>query len=149
MNNSHRFIYICLSILFVAILSCSNIPDPRENVKQLIAAVDQSDTTALKESLDLNWIVNQRLKGVPEKDSLASFLKKRQELLDDLTGNGATRVSWNNSLVVIGKSEVAGDSATVEVTYIDKTNGIKDYTRMGLYFKEGKWKVYDLKLKEM
>jgi hypothetical protein len=118
-------------------------------VKQLIAAVDQSDTTALKESLDLNWIVNQRLKGVPEKDSLASFLKKRQELLDDLTGNGATRVSWNNSLVVIGKSEVVGDSATVEVTYIDKTNGIKDYTRMGLYFKDGKWKIYDLKLKEM
>jgi hypothetical protein len=118
-------------------------------VKKLIAAVDRSDTTALKESLDLNWIVSQRLKGVLEKDSLASFLRKRQELLDDLTGNGATRVSWNNSLVVIGKSEVIGDSATVEVTYIDKTNGIKDYTKMGLYFKEGKWKVYDMKLKDM
>jgi hypothetical protein len=51
--------------------------------------------------------------------------------------------------VVIGKSEVIGDSATVEVTYIDKTNGIKDYTRMGLYFKDGKWKIYDLKLKDM
>lgn len=149
MINFHRFICLCFLILFVFTWNCSNKPDPREDVKQLIAAVDQSDTTALKESLDLNWIVNQGLKGVPEKDSLASFLKKRQELLDDLTDNGATRVSWNNSLVVIGKSEVAGDSATVEVTYIDKTNGIKDYTRMGLYFKEVKWKVYDLKLKEM
>ena len=149
MNNFHRFIYLCFLILFSITWSCSNKPDPREDVKKLIAAVDQSDTTALKESLDLNWIVSQRLKGVLEKDSLASFLKKRQELLDDLTGNGATRVSWNNSLVVIGKSEVIGDSATVEVTYIDKTNGIKDYTRMGLYFKDGKWKIYDLKLKDM
>ena len=149
MINFHRFICLCFLILFVATWNCSNKPDPREDVKQLIAAVDQSDTTALKESLDLNWIVSQRLKGVPEKDSLASFLKKRQELLDDLTGNGATRVSWNNSLVVIGKSEVTGDSATVEVTYIDKTNGIKDYTKIGLYFKDGKWKVYDLKLKEI
>jgi hypothetical protein len=149
MNNFHRFICLCFLILFVITWSCSNKPDPREDVKKLIAAVDQSDTTALKESLDLNWIVSQRLKGNTEKDSLASFLKKRQELLDDLTGNGATRVSWNNSLMVIGKSEVIGDSATVEVTYIDKTNGIKDYTSMGLYFKEGKWKVYDLKLKEI
>ena len=149
MNNFHRFICLCFLILFVITWSCSNKPDPREDVKKLIVGVDQSDTTALKESLDLNWIVSQRLKGVPEKDSLASFLKKRQELLDDLTGNGATRVSWNNSLVVIGKSEVIGDSATVEVTYIDKTNGIKDYTKMGLSFKDGKWKIYDLKLKEM
>ena len=149
MINFHRFICLCFLILFVTTWNCSNKPDPREDVKKLIAAVDQSDTTALKESLDLNWIVNQGLKVVSEKDSLASFLKKRQELLDDLTGNGATRISWNNSLVVIGKSEVIGDSATVEVTYIDKTNGIKDYTRMGLYFKDGKWKVYELKLKEM
>ena len=148
MNNFHRFINLCLLMFFVAIWSCSNKPDPREDVKKLIAAVDQSDTTALKESLDLDWMVNQRLKVVPEKDSLTSFFKKRQELLEDLTGNGATRVSWNNSLVVIGKSEIVGDSATVEVTYIDKTNGIKDYTRMGLYFKDGKWKIYDLKLKE-
>ncbi len=149
MNNLQRFICLFLLIFFVATWNCSKKPDPRENVKKLIAAVDQSDTTALKESLDLNYIINQRLKGVLEKDSLTSFLKKRQELLDDLTGNGATRVSWNNSLVVIGKSEVLGDSATVEVTYIDKTNGIKDYTKMGLYFEDGKWKVYDLKLKDM
>ena len=149
MNTFHRAIGLCFLILFVTTWSCSNKPDPREDVKKLIAAVDQSDTTALKESLDLSWIVIQRLKGIPEKDSLASFLKKRQELLEDLTGNGATRVSWNNSLVVIGKSEVTDDSATVEVTYIDKTNGIKDYTRMGLYFKDGKWKIYDLELKEM
>ncbi|HVP36790.1 MAG TPA: hypothetical protein VMT04_07315 [Terriglobales bacterium] len=149
MKNLYRFICLCLLIFFVAICSCSTKPDPREDVKKLIAAVDQSDTTALKESLDLNWMINQRLEGIPEKDRPALFPKKRQELLDDLTGNGATRTSWNNSLVVIGKSEVADDSATVEVTYIDKINGIKDYTRMGLYFKDGKWKIYDLKLKEM
>ncbi len=136
-------------MFFVIVWSCSNKPDPREDVKKLITAVDQSDTTALKGSLDLDRIVNQGLKGVPEKDRSELFSRKRQELLDDFTGNGATRTSWNNSLIVIGESHVAGDSATVEVTYIDKTNGIKDYTKMGLYFKDGKWKVYDLKLKRM
>lgn len=149
MNNLFRLIFLVFLIFLVTTWSCSNKPDPREDVKKLIAAVDQSDTTALKESLDLNWIVNKRLEGIPEKDRAELFSKKRQELLDDLTGNGATRTSWNNSLVVIGKSEVVGDSATVEVTYIDKTNGIKDYTKMGLYFKDGKWKIYDLKLRGM
>lgn len=147
MNNLFRSSSLILLAFLTITLSCSSKPDPREDVKKLMAAVDQSDTTALKESIDLDWIVNQGLQGVPEKDRSELFSRKRQELLDDLTGNGATRISWNNSLVVIGKSEIAGDSATFEVTYIDKTNGIKDYTRMGLYFENGKWKVYDLKLK--
>jgi hypothetical protein len=149
MNNLFRLTCLAILIFLAATWSCSNKPDPREDVKKLIAAVDQSDTTALKASLDLDWMANQGSEGIPAKDRPELLSKKRQELLDDLTGNGATRTSWNNSLVVIGKSEVAGDSAAVEVTYIDKTNGIKDYTRMGLYFKDGRWKVYDLKLKGM
>ncbi len=97
MNNLFRLISLAFLIFLVATWSCSNKPDPREDVKKLIAAVDQSDTTALKESLDLNWIVNQRLLGVPEKDRTELFSRKRQELLDDLTGNGATRTSWTTA----------------------------------------------------
>jgi hypothetical protein len=145
------FQLIGLSLLFfmISLTSCSNKPDPREEVKKLITAVDQSDTTALKEHLDLEWIANENLRGFSEKDKDELYPKIRQKILRDLSGDGPTRMSWNNSLVVIGKSKVKGDSASVEVTYVSKLSGIKNYTKMGLYFKDRKWKIYNLRVTGM
>jgi ABC-type transporter MlaC component len=140
---------LSLLLFIISLTSCSNKPDPREEVKKLMTAVDQSDTTALKEYLDLEWIANENLRGFSEKDKEELYPKIRQEILRDLTGDGSTRMSWKNSLVVIGKSEVKGDSATVEVTYVSKLSGIKNYTKMGLYFKDGKWKISNLRVTGM
>jgi hypothetical protein len=149
MKRFFQLIGLSLLLFLIFLPACSNRPDPREEIKKLIATVDQSDTTALKEHLDLEWIVNENLRGFSEKDKEELYPKIRQEILRDLTGDGPTRMSWNNSLVVIGKSKVKGDSATVEVTYLSKITGIKNYTRMGLYFKDGKWKIYSLRVTGM
>ena len=146
MKRIFQMIGLSLLLFIISLTSCSNKPDPREEVKKLMTAVDQSDTTALKEYLDLEWIANENLRGFSEKDKEELYPKIRQEILRDLTGEGSTRMSWKNSLVVIGKSEVKGDSATVEVTYVSKLSGIKNYTKMGLYFKDGKWKIYNLRV---
>ena len=149
MKRFFQLIGLSLLLFLIFLPACSNRPDPREEIKKLIATVDQSDTTALKEHLDLEWIANENLRGFSEKDKEELYPKIRQEILRDLTGDGPTRMSWNNSLVVIGKSKVKGDSATVEVTYLSKITGIKNYTRMGLYFKDGKWKIYSLRVTGM
>ena len=149
MKRFFQLIGLSLLLFLIFLPACSNRPDPREEVKKLMTAVDQSDTTALKEYLDLEWIANENLRGFSEKDKEELYPKIRQEILRDLTGDGPTRMSWNNSLVVIGKSKVKGDSATVEVTYLSKITGIKNYTRMGLYFKDGKWKIYSLRVSGM
>ncbi|MCJ7498111.1 MAG: hypothetical protein MUO78_08270 [candidate division Zixibacteria bacterium] len=149
MKRLFQMIGLSLLLFIISLTSCSNKPDPREEVKKLMTAVDQSDTTALKEYLDLEWIANENLRGFSEKDKEELYPKIRQEILRDLTGDGPTRMSWKNSLVVIGKSEVKGDSATVEVTYVSKLSGIKNYTKMGLYFKDGKWKIYSLRVSGM
>ncbi len=149
MKRLFQMIGLSLLLFVIFLISCSNKPDPREEVKKLMTAVDQSDTTALKEYLDLEWIANENLRGFSEKDKEELYPKIRQEILRDLTGDGSTRMSWKNSLVVIGKSEVKGDSAAVEVTYVSKLSGIKNYTKMGLYFKDGKWKIYNLRVTGM
>jgi hypothetical protein len=148
MKRFYQLIGLSLLLFIISLFSCSNKPDPREEVKKLLTAVDQADTTALKEHLDLEYIASAYLKGFSEKEKEDLYPNIRQEILRDLTGDGPTRMSWKNSLVVIGKSKVKGDSATVEVTYISKISGIKNYTRMGLYFKDGKWKIYNLRLAE-
>jgi len=149
MKRAFQLLGLLLLPFLIFLLTCSNRPDPREEIKKLIATVDQSDTTALKEHLDIEWIANENLRGFSEKDKDELYPKIRQEILRDLTGEGSTRMSWKNSLVVIGKSEVKGDSATVEVTYVSKLSGIKNYTKMGLYFKDGKWKIYNLRVTGM
>jgi ABC-type transporter MlaC component len=133
MKRLFQMIGLSLLLFTISLTSCSN----------------KSDTTALKGYLDLEYIASEYLKGFSEKEKEELYPNIRQEILRDLTGDGSTRMSWKNSLVVIGKSEVKGDSATVEVTYVSKLSGIKNYTKMGLYFKDGKWKIYNLRVTGM
>jgi hypothetical protein len=149
MKRLFQMIGLSLLLFIISLTSCSNKPDPREEVKKLMTAVDQSDTTALKEYLDLEYIAGENLKGFPVKEKEELYPNIRQEILRDLTGDGSTRMNWKNSLVVIGKSKVKRDSAAVEVTYVSKITGIKNYTNMGLYFKDGKWKIYNLRVTGM
>jgi len=149
MKRFFKFIGLSILIFLISLPTCSKRPDPRKSVKKLITAVDQSDTTALKEYLDLDELLRERLEGFSEEVKEELIPKLRQGILEDLTGDGLTRMSWKNSLLVVGKSEVIGDSATVEVTFINKLSGTKDYTKMGLYFKDGKWKIYNLRVEEM
>jgi hypothetical protein len=142
---------IVLSFLLFSIFipSCAKRPDPRNTVKKFIEAVDQSDTTATGKLLDFRELLRGSLEGISEKEKEELFPELRQNILKDLSGEGITRMTWKNSLLVVGKSEVVGDSATVEVTYINKLSGTKNYTKMGLHFIGGKWKIYNFKLEEM
>lgn len=142
---------IVLSFLLISIFipSCSRRPDPRNAVKKFIESVDQSDTTAMRELLDFRELLRASLEGISEKEKEKLLPELRQNILKDLSGEGITRMTWKNSLLVVGKSEVLGDSATVEVTYINKLSGTKNYTKMGLHFKEGRWKIYNFKSEEM
>jgi hypothetical protein len=146
-----RFIqFFALSLLLLPILlpCCANRPDPRTTVKKFIEAVDQSDTTVIGELLDFRALLKESLEGFSEKSKEELLPELRQNVLRDFSGEGITRMTWKNSLLVVGKSEVAGDSATVEVTYINKISGTKDYTKMGLHFIDGRWKIFKLKLEE-
>ncbi|MDH4222301.1 MAG: hypothetical protein OEV55_02050 [candidate division Zixibacteria bacterium] len=146
MNRQIRF--ICLGVIFSLSLlpGCSTRPDPRNTINKFITAVDQSDTTFLAEHLDFQALLEKSLEGFLEKDKEELFPQLRQQLLTSFTNDGLTRMHWKSNLIVVGKSEVAGDSATVEVTYLNKSSGTRDYTRIGLFFKDGKWKIYNLKL---
>jgi hypothetical protein len=146
-----RFIqFFVLSFLLFSILipCCANRPDPRTTVKKFIDAVDQSDTSVIGELLDFRSLFRGSLEGFSEKSKEELIPELRQNVLKDFSGEGVTRMTWKNSLLVVGKSEVAGDSATVEVTYINKLSGTKDYSKMGLHFVDGKWKIFKLKLEE-
>jgi len=149
MKGFYRFMGWIILVFLIFIPNCAQKPDPRETIKKLITAVDESDTSALIKYLDFKEILRESLEGFSEKDKEEFFPQLRQQLLKDFSGEGFTRMSWKNSLLVVGKSEVEGDSATVEVTYINKLSGTKDYTKMGLHLKEGKWKIYNLKVEEM
>ena len=65
--------------------------------------------------------------------------------IGNLTGEGLTKTRWFSYQRIIGDTEVMGESATVEVTFVDKENSRGYLTKFGLHVVNGKWKIYSFK----
>ena len=51
-------------------------------------------------------------------------------------------MKWENYKKVIANSKIEGDTAEVEVTFMHTKTGAYKYTKMKLYLKDGKWKIF-------
>jgi hypothetical protein len=49
---------------------------------------------------------------------------------------------WLERRLVVGQSEVQGDSAKVEVTSLDQVKGMQLYNKFGLVRQGGLWRIY-------
>jgi hypothetical protein len=68
-----------------------------------------------------------------------------EQILEDLTGDGLTKRRWFSLQRIINKVDVTGETATVEVTFVDKERSKAYLTRFGVHVVNGKWKVYSFK----
>ena len=68
-----------------------------------------------------------------------------QDILEDLTGEGKTKRRWFSLQRIINRVAVEGETATVEVTFVDKQHSRGYRTTFGLHIVNGKWKIYSFK----
>jgi hypothetical protein len=68
-----------------------------------------------------------------------------KEILDDLTNEGLTKRRWFSMQRIVGNAEVSPESATVEVTFVDKQASQAYLTKFGLKKSNGKWRIYSFK----
>ncbi len=66
-------------------------------------------------------------------------------LVTSLTGDGKLRDRWLKTQIVIGDTEEFGDSATVEVSFIDRTTRVQFYNKMALVFNGNTWMIVSFK----
>jgi len=111
-------------------------------------AMRTSDSVALAANVDLGAAAHDlraELVG-PESDTTDPSLDWDGLLLKQLTGDGHLRKRWlDDNQIVLGRSEVTGDSALVEVSFLDRVTRVQYYNKMRLHFRREHWVVTDFR----
>jgi outer membrane murein-binding lipoprotein Lpp len=135
--------------LSIGVAGCSSgsRPDPKDAVKAMFDAMRTSDSVTLASVVDLS-AASHDLRS--ELAGAAGDTAANQEwdklLLKEMTGEGVIRQRWlNDNQVVLGRSEVTGDSALVEVSFLDRVTRVQYYNKMRLHFRDGHWVVTDFR----
>ncbi len=134
--------------LLLGLVSCSHNarPDPKETIKLMFEAMRQSDSVSLELNIDLASAARgmERDLGPAVADSTGATPDPAARLLSSLVGEGDLRNRWlTENQIVIGHTETKGDTALVEVSFIDKITRVQYYNKMRLVFRNGRWIVTD------
>jgi hypothetical protein len=142
---SKRLFVLSLFLLLLFANYCSKNPSPRVVVMNFIEAVNKADTASLGLYLDLDKFTEEKLSELPDSQKMAVFASVKEQLWQNFLGSGATRLRWQNKMIVVNKEEIEGDQAFVEVTFVDQNTGITEYTKTKLYRKDDRWWIYSIK----
>lgn len=129
-------------VLLTGLVSCASDqrPDPRDTVKGLFTAIRASDSLYLTENIDLASAA-ATLGEEFSTDTTTPATSQSQDLLAALTGEGELRKRWLDDQIVLGRSTVSGDTAWVEVSFIDRLTRVQYYNKMRLDFRGSRWVV--------
>ncbi|MCK4404227.1 MAG: DUF4878 domain-containing protein [candidate division Zixibacteria bacterium] len=140
-----RIFPLLLILIFLSAYHCSKYPSPRVVVMDFIEAVNKADTASIEKYLDLDRFTQEKLKELPDTQRVKVFAGVKEQLWSNFLGSGSTRLRWQNKMIVVDKEEIEGDSARVDVTFVDQKTGITKYTKARLYKKDNRWWIYYIK----
>ena len=143
----HRLI-APLAALLILLVSCTHEPEPRKTVKLFLQSL-RTDTTSydyLSQLLDLDELVTEN--SVYTFDSTISIEENKLALASLFQKGGTVRARWIKNQIVLGNVDVLRDTATVEVSFINKdVKPVKQYyNKMGVHLIDGQWKIFAFRL---
>lgn len=125
--------------------SGSDQSDPRQVVISFFGAMERNDQAALAHVLDLASLMRNTTEDYAvSTDSPRTFTDPRQ-ILNDLTNDGLTKTRWFSMQRIINDAQITGETATVEVTFVDKKASMGYRTKFGLRKTNGKWRIFSFK----
>lgn len=141
-----KYVIAIITIALIAAQGCGRgidtEPDPRKVVLNMFRAMDNNDRQAIAHYLDFAALLRTGATDYAlQMDSVRTFYDP-EKMLDDLTKGGLTHTRWSLLQRIVGEASQAGDTALVEVSFIDKSTDTQYYTKFGLR-KTGKmWKIF-------
>ena len=131
-----------LMIVVAVTCACSGKPQPKATIMDLFTALHADDTSLVQQCVDFDraWVSVRDELSEPG-DSLLAEIPWGKRLYQSLIGEGDLRLRWTKTQVVINKTDFFGDSATVEVSFIDRESKIHFYNRMALILDGNRWKI--------
>ena len=142
-----RTAIVVLAILTV-LLSCSGTPEPRQTVMDFLGSL-REDTTSigyLDQLLDFDELLDEN--SIYTYDSTLSKSENKLEFATLLLKGGKVRERWIRNQIVVGAVQVSGDTAIIEVSFIDReARPVKQYfNKMGAHRIDDKWKIFAFRL---
>jgi len=139
-----RLIVCSLLLLSFVLAGCAGDSggDPKKVVISMFGAMEKNDKAALAHLLDLPALMQNTEDDYALSGDSVRVFTNPQEILDDMTGNGITKQRWFSMQRIIGETQIMDDQASVEVTFVDKTNSKGYRTKFGLHRQNGKWRIF-------
>jgi len=125
--------------------SGTNQSDPREVVISFFGAMERNDQAALAHLLDLASLMRNTSEDYAVTTDEPRIFTNPQEILNDLTNDGLTKTRWFSMQRIINNASVMEETATVEVTFVDKKASQGYRTNFGLRKLNGIWRIYSFK----
>ena len=125
---------------FLAAVSCGRGPSPRDVTIEFVGSVIEDDTSLVQKYLDLDAMAARRMSEM-SADSTVAFEQLKRQILSSLTGDGQTRAQWMKTTPVVDKQSIRGDSAQVELTFLDRAAGKVEYYKVFLRNTPQGWRV--------
>ena len=141
------FLIVVVAIGAMLLTACggSDLSDPRQTVMSLFGAMEKNDEAALTHLLDLPELMRQSQEDYAVQRDDAREFTNPEQVLKDLTGDGETKKIWFAHQRIVANAEIMGETATVEVTFVDKEASRGYRTKFGLHLKNGEWRIYSFK----
>ena|GEM_PF-345695 len=138
------FLYIFIALA----IACSGDiggGSPKDTVIQLFGAMERDDRAAVSHLLDLPALMSNTDEDYALQRKEPRVFHNPEDILDDLTGVGLTKTRWFSMQRVMGRTEIKGDTAFVEVSFIDKKTNVQYYNKFGLHKVNDRWVIYSFK----
>jgi len=140
-------LFLIISAVLLTMYGCAQKGNdsPKETVIKLFGAMEKNDTGAIVHLADIPSLMRIRGEDYALATDSPRVFHDPMEMLNDLTGEGLTKTRWFSMQRIIGDTEIKGDSAFVEVSFINKRINMQYYNKFGLFLADGKWKIYSFK----
>ena len=132
-------------VLSLAACGGTDMGDPRQVVIALFGAMEKNDEASLTHLLDIAELMRQSQEDYAVQRDDARVFTNPEQVLKDLTGDGETKRIWFAHQRIVANAQITGETATVEVTFVDKEASQGYRTSFGLHKKHGEWRIYSFK----
>jgi len=136
---------VLASAMLLAACGGNDMSDPRRVVISLFGAMEKNDQAALTHLLDIPELMRNSQQDYAIQQENARVFTNPEEILQDLTGEGETKKVWFSHQRIVANAQITGETATVEVTFVDKAESKGYRTMFGLHLKQGEWRIYSFK----
>jgi hypothetical protein len=139
------FVLSSLSLLVWGGCSEDKQNDPRQTVISFFGAMEKNDQATLARLLDLGELMRNTQEDYAVTTDQPRVFTNPKDILDDLTNEGLTKRRWFSMQRIVGNADVTPETATVEVTFVDKQASQGYLTKFGLRKTNGKWRIFSFK----